>query len=65
MYLMTRILKFLGIGTRALAIAVLVIGVAIIIPEAVAQNSTKKGSREGGQMYLRMQPMHYLRHYIG
>jgi hypothetical protein len=44
---MTRILKFLGISTCTLAIAVLVIGVAVITPEAIAQNTTEKGSGEG------------------
>ena len=44
---MTRILKFLGISTCALAIAVLAIGVAVITPEAIAQNTTEKGSGEG------------------
>jgi hypothetical protein len=44
---MTRILKFLGISACALAIAVHFIGVAVTIPEAIAQNTTKKGSGEG------------------
>lgn len=44
---MTKNLKFLGISTCTLAIAVLVIGVAVITPEAIAQNTTEKGSGEG------------------
>jgi hypothetical protein len=43
---MTKSLKFLRIGTCALAIA-LVIGVAVITPEAMAQNTTEKGTGEG------------------
>jgi hypothetical protein len=44
---MTKSLKFLRIGTCVLAIAVLVIGVAVITPEAMAQNTTEKGTGEG------------------
>jgi hypothetical protein len=40
---MIRSLKFLGIGICALAIAVLVTGVVIIAPEAMAQNTTGLG----------------------
>ncbi len=44
---MTKSLKFLRIGTCTLAITVLVIGVAVITPEAMAQNTTEKGTGEG------------------
>ena len=44
---MTKSLKFLRISTCTLAIAVLVIGVAVITPEAMAQNTTEKGTGEG------------------
>lgn len=44
---MTKSLKLLRIGTCALAIAVLVIGMAVITPEAMAQNTTEKGTGEG------------------
>lgn len=44
---MIRSLKFLGIGTCARAMAVLVLGLAVITPEAMAQNTTEKGSGEG------------------
>jgi len=44
---MTKSLKFLRIGTCILAIVVLVIGVAVITPEAMAQNTTEKGTGEG------------------
>jgi hypothetical protein len=38
---MTQSLKFFRIGTCTLAIAVLVIGVAVMTPEAMAQNNTE------------------------
>ena len=47
LYLMTRNLKFLGIGSCVLAVAVLVMGVSAISPDAIAQNTTEKGSSEG------------------
>jgi hypothetical protein len=46
LYLMTRNLKFLGIGVCLLA-AVIVMGVSAITPDAMAQNTTEKGSGEG------------------
>ena len=47
LYLMTRNLKFLGIGVSLLAAAVIVMGVSAITPDAMAQNTTEKGSSEG------------------
>ena len=47
LYLMTRNLKFLGIGVCLLAAAVIVMGVSAITPDAMAQNTTEKGSSEG------------------
>jgi hypothetical protein len=47
LYLMTRNLKFLGIGVCLLAVAVIVMGVSAITPDAMAQNTTEKGSGEG------------------
>ena len=47
LYLMTRNLKFLGIGVSLLAAAVIVMGVSAITPDALAQNTTEKGSSEG------------------
>ena len=47
LYLMTRNLKFLGIGVSLLAAAVVVMGVSAITPDAMAQNTTEKGSSEG------------------
>jgi hypothetical protein len=47
LYLMTRNLKFLGIGVSLLAAAVIVLGVSAITPDAMAQNTTEKGSSEG------------------
>ena len=47
LYLMTRNLKFLGIGVSLPAAAVIVIGVSAITPDAMAQNTTEKGSSEG------------------
>ncbi|MFY9967627.1 MAG: hypothetical protein WBL44_16140 [Nitrososphaeraceae archaeon] len=44
---MTRNLKFLGIGVSLLAAAVIVMGVSAITPDAMAQNTTEKGSSEG------------------
>ena len=44
---MTRNLKFLGIGVSLLAAAVIVMGVLAITPDAMAQNTTEKGSSEG------------------
>lgn len=44
---MTRNLKFLGIGVCLLAAAVIVMGVSAITPDAMAQNTTEKGSGEG------------------
>jgi hypothetical protein len=40
-------LKFLGIGVSLLAAAVIVMGVSAITPDAMAQNTTEKGSSEG------------------
>ena len=47
LYLMTKNLKFLGIGVSLLAAAVIVMGVSAITPDAMAQNTTEKGSSEG------------------
>lgn len=47
LYLMTRNLKFLGVGVSLLAAAVIVMGVSAITPDAMAQNTTEKGSSEG------------------
>lgn len=47
LYLMTRNLKILGIGVSLLAAAVIVMGVSAITPDAMAQNTTEKGSSEG------------------
>lgn len=47
LYLMTRNLKFLGIGVSLLAAAVIVMGVSAVTPDAMAQNTTEKGSSEG------------------
>ena len=47
LYLMTRNLKFLGIGVSLLAAAVIVMGVSAITPDAMAQNTTEKCSSEG------------------
>jgi hypothetical protein len=47
LYLMTRNLKFLGIGVSLLAAAVIVMGVSAITPDAMAHNTTEKGSSEG------------------
>jgi len=44
---MTRNLKFLGVGVSLLAAAVIVMGVSAITPDAMAQNTTEKGSSEG------------------
>jgi hypothetical protein len=47
LYLMTRNLKFLGVGVSLLAAAVIVMGVSAITPDAMAQNTTERGSSEG------------------
>jgi len=47
LYLMTKNLKFLGIGVSLLAAAVIGMGVSAITPDAMAQNTTEKGSSEG------------------
>ena len=47
LYLMTRNLKFLGVGVSLLAAAVIVMGVSAVTPDAMAQNTTEKGSSEG------------------
>jgi len=47
LYLITRNLKFLGVGVSLLAAAVIVMGVSAITPDAMAQNTTEKGSSEG------------------
>ena len=47
LYLMTRNLKIVGIGVSLLAAAVIVMGVSAITPDAMAQNTTEKGSSEG------------------
>ena len=57
LYLMTRNLKFLGIGVSLLAAAVIVMGVSAITPDAMAQNTTEKGSSEGLRSTRRMQPV--------
>ena len=44
---MTRNLKFLGIGACLLAAAVIVMGVSAVMPDAVAQNTTEKGTGGG------------------
>lgn len=44
---MTGNLKFLGVGVSLLAAAVIVMGVSAITPDAMAQNTTEKGSSEG------------------
>jgi|GEM_PF-1421795 len=44
---MTKNLKFLGIGVSLLAAAVIGMGVSAITPDAMAQNTTEKGSSEG------------------
>jgi hypothetical protein len=47
LYLMTRSLKFLGIGSCVLAAAFLVMGISAIAPDAIAQNTTEKGTGQG------------------